>query len=67
MLIMQKKGDSYVQPKIIILLPKKSNYCPKHQFSAKKTKKRETKKKLLPQKVTLVSNKINLVPKNSIY
>ena len=62
MLIMQKKGDSYVQPEIIILLPKKSNYCPKHQFSAKK-KQQKTKKNL----VTLVSNKIDLVPKNSIY
>ena len=41
---MQKKGDSYVQPKIIILLPKKSNYCPKHQFSAKKKTTKNKKK-----------------------
>ena len=41
---MQKKGDSYVQPEIIILLPKKSNYCPKHQFSAKKKNNKKQKK-----------------------
>ena len=41
---MQKKGDSYVQPEIIILLPKKSNYCPKHQFSAKKKTTKNKKK-----------------------
>ena len=58
-----------MQPKIIILLPEKSNYCPKNQFSAKKihTVQKKKQKNLLPKKVTLVPNKINLVPKNLIY
>ena len=44
----------------IKLLPKTSIQC-------KKKTKNKKQKKITAKKVTLVSNKINLVPKNSIY
>ena len=55
-----------MQPKIIILLPEKSNYCPKNQFSAKKIHTVQKKNNdLFPKKMTLVPNKINLPKKKN--